>query len=90
MTDLVYPPIIAVLAQPSCCGDSNSPSWIAENVPTSGGAVIASNHVSYLDFIFVGLGADKSKRLVRFMAKDSVFPEQGVRAVDARNAPHSG
>lgn len=45
----------------------------AENVPTSGGAVIASNHVSYLDFIFVGLGADKSKRLVRFMAKDSVF-----------------
>ncbi len=44
-----------------------------ENVPTSGGAVLASNHVSYLDFIFVGLAALPSKRLVRFMAKDAVF-----------------
>jgi len=45
----------------------------AENIPTQGGAVLASNHVSYLDFIFVGLTAQPSKRLVRFMAKDSVF-----------------
>lgn len=42
-------------------------------VPTSGGAVLASNHVSYLDFIFAGLGAQKSRRLVRFMAKEAVF-----------------
>ena len=45
----------------------------AENVPRTGGAVIASNHVSYLDFIFVGLAAYQRKRLVRFMAKKSVF-----------------
>jgi len=44
-----------------------------ENFPTSGGAVIASNHVSYLDFTFVGLAAYKRGRLVRFMAKKSVF-----------------
>jgi 1-acyl-sn-glycerol-3-phosphate acyltransferase len=35
--------------------------------------VIASNHVSYLDFTFVGLGAQPAGRLVRFMAKDAVF-----------------
>jgi 1-acyl-sn-glycerol-3-phosphate acyltransferase len=34
---------------------------------------MASNHVSHLDFIFVGLGARPSKRLVRFMAKQGVF-----------------
>jgi 1-acyl-sn-glycerol-3-phosphate acyltransferase len=45
----------------------------AENVPRSGGAVIASNHISYLDFIFCGLGAHPSRRYVRFMAKDSIW-----------------
>jgi 1-acyl-sn-glycerol-3-phosphate acyltransferase len=35
--------------------------------------VLASNHVSYLDFIFCGLGAQASGRLVRFMAKQEVF-----------------
>jgi 1-acyl-sn-glycerol-3-phosphate acyltransferase len=44
-----------------------------ENLPATGGAVIASNHVSYLDFIFVGLAAYHRGRLVRFMAKKSVF-----------------
>jgi 1-acyl-sn-glycerol-3-phosphate acyltransferase len=45
----------------------------AENVPTTGGAILASNHVGYLDFTFVGWGVLPRKRLVRFMAKESVF-----------------
>jgi 1-acyl-sn-glycerol-3-phosphate acyltransferase len=45
----------------------------AEHVPASGGAIICSNHVSYLDFTFLGLAALPQKRLVRFMAKASVF-----------------
>jgi 1-acyl-sn-glycerol-3-phosphate acyltransferase len=45
----------------------------SDNVPRSGGAVLASNHVSYLDFIFAGLGANPSGRYVRFMAKDSIW-----------------
>ena len=45
----------------------------AENVPTEGGAVLASNHVGYLDFTFVGWGLRSRHRLVRFMAKESVF-----------------
>ncbi len=45
----------------------------AEHVPTTGGAVVCSNHVSYLDFTFLGLAALPQRRLVRFMAKESVF-----------------
>src|SRR5476651_1375285 len=45
----------------------------AENIPTFGGAVLMSNHLSYLDFAYAGMAAYPSKRLVRFMAKDDVF-----------------
>ena len=45
----------------------------AEHVPTSGGAIICSNHVSFFDFTFLGLGALPQHRLVRFMAKSAVF-----------------
>jgi len=44
-----------------------------ENLPRSGGAVLAINHVSYFDFIFAGKSADPIGRKVRFMAKDVVF-----------------
>jgi 1-acyl-sn-glycerol-3-phosphate acyltransferase len=45
-----------------------------ENLPAEGGAVLASNHVSYFDFMFVGLPAHhRGRRLVRFMAKKEVF-----------------
>ena len=44
-----------------------------DNVPATGGAVMAVNHVGYLDFTFAGLAAQKSGRLVRFMAKKEVF-----------------
>jgi 1-acyl-sn-glycerol-3-phosphate acyltransferase len=45
----------------------------AEHVPTSGGAIICSNHVSYFDFTYLGLAALPQRRLVRFMAKSAVF-----------------
>ncbi len=73
MRDLVYPPV----------------TWFArgvfaglglrfhfeglEHIPDSGGVVLASNHVSYLDFAFLGFGTFKRGRLTRFMAKESVF-----------------
>jgi len=44
-----------------------------EHVPATGGAIICSNHVSFLDFTFLGLAALPQHRLVRFMAKASVF-----------------
>ncbi len=47
------------------------------SIPTTGPAVLASNHLSYLDFTFVGLAGSRRRRLIRFMAKKSVF-EHGV------------
>ena len=45
-----------------------------ENIPLQGGAVLALNHTSYLDFALGGVPADRrGRRFVRFMAKDSVF-----------------
>jgi 1-acyl-sn-glycerol-3-phosphate acyltransferase len=44
-----------------------------EHVPRTGGAVLALNHVSYVDFILGGFAAQPSKRLVRFMAKRELF-----------------
>jgi 1-acyl-sn-glycerol-3-phosphate acyltransferase len=45
----------------------------SEHVPATGGAIICSNHVSFFDFTFLGLGALPQHRLVRFMAKSAVF-----------------
>ena len=45
----------------------------SEHVPTTGGAIMCSNHVSFFDFTFLGLGALPQHRLVRFMAKSAVF-----------------
>jgi 1-acyl-sn-glycerol-3-phosphate acyltransferase len=45
----------------------------SEHVPVSGGAIISSNHVSFFDFMFLGLAALPQHRLVRFMAKSAVF-----------------
>jgi 1-acyl-sn-glycerol-3-phosphate acyltransferase len=73
MSDLVYPPVIALAKTMFRLLDLRITVEGSENVPRTGGAVIACNHVSYLDFIFCGLGANESRRLVRFMAKQSIF-----------------
>ncbi|MBM6399045.1 lysophospholipid acyltransferase family protein [Phycicoccus sonneratiae] len=44
-----------------------------EHVPRVGGAVMAINHTSYLDFMYAGLPAWPHRRYVRFMAKKSIF-----------------
>ncbi|MBC7630225.1 MAG: 1-acyl-sn-glycerol-3-phosphate acyltransferase [Flavobacterium sp.] len=44
-----------------------------ENLPTSGPAVVAGNHIGFLDFTFIGYAARPRKRLIRFMAKRAVF-----------------
>lgn len=46
-----------------------------ENLPATGGGVVAINHTGYLDFTFAGLPFYRHRppRLVRFMAKQEVF-----------------
>ena len=46
----------------------------AENIPAESGAMLAGNHTGYADFILLGTGPYlHGERLVRFMAKKSVF-----------------
>lgn len=45
----------------------------AEHLPRGGGAVLAGNHVGFLDFLFVGLVGRRQGRFVRFLAKQGVF-----------------
>ena len=73
MRDYVYPPVILVARGVFGALGLRFTVQGAEHVPRQGGAVIASNHVSYLDFAFVGYGTREVGRLVRFMAKESVF-----------------
>ena len=73
MTDLVYPPVIAAIKTWFRVMGMSVTVTGAEHIPRTGGAVLASNHVSYLDFTFLGLAALPQHRLVRFMAKASVF-----------------
>ncbi len=73
MAELVYPPVIAAARTMFRVLDNRIRVEGAEHIPVRGGAVIACNHVSYLDFIFCGLGARPAKRLTRFMAKKEIF-----------------
>lgn len=44
-----------------------------EHVPKTGPAVIASNHIGLLDFVFIGYAAHTRGRLVRFVALQQAF-----------------
>ena len=42
-------------------------------IPPTGPAILASNHIGFLDFVFLGAGARLRGRLVRFMARHDAF-----------------
>ena len=74
MSDPVYRPVV-LAARTAFAGLGVHVDLVGlENMPTSGGAVLAINHTSYLDFILGGFPAYYAgHRLVRFMAKDAIF-----------------
>lgn len=45
----------------------------ADHIPRQAAAVVATNHIGYLDFAFIGFVARRQGRLVRFMAKKATF-----------------
>lgn len=52
--------------------------WVVgrDNVPTSGGAIMASNHLSFADSIFLPLMID---RRMSFLAKSDYFTGKGLK-----------
>ena len=73
MRDVTYPPVIwTALAGFKALGQTFQMTG-TEHVPRTGGVLLAYNHVGYVDFVYGGLAARPSRRLVRFMAKREIF-----------------
>jgi 1-acyl-sn-glycerol-3-phosphate acyltransferase len=75
MAELVYPPVIGAVKAFWRALDLKFDFQGQEHLPDQqhGGAVLAMNHISYLDFALVGTAALPMKRYVRFMAKKEIF-----------------
>jgi 1-acyl-sn-glycerol-3-phosphate acyltransferase len=73
MRDVTYPPIIVTAKVLFRALGMRFQLTGTENVPLEGGALLALNHVSYIDFVLGGYAAQPAGRLVRFMAKREIF-----------------
>ncbi len=73
MLDITYPPIIVSAKVLFRMLGLRFQLSGTEHVPRTGGALLAVNHVGYVDFVLAGYAAQPSNRLVRFMAKREVF-----------------
>jgi 1-acyl-sn-glycerol-3-phosphate acyltransferase len=73
MAEPVYRPVIGVARGLFAALGLKFEISGGDNVPLTGGGVVAMNHVGYLDFALVGYAFRPRKRLVRFMAKQEVF-----------------
>lgn len=73
MRDYTYPPVIVTAKVLFKALDLRFQLRGTENVPRTGGVLLALNHISYVDFVLGGFAARPSGRLVRFMAKREIF-----------------
>ena len=73
MRDLTYPPVIVTAKTGFRLLGQRFELTGTEHVPRTGGVLLAVNHIGYVDFIYGGLAANPSRRLVRFMAKREMF-----------------
>ncbi len=73
MRDLTYPPIIVTAKTGFRALGQRFAMTGTEHVPRTGGVLLAYNHIGYVDFVYGGLAAHPSRRLVRFMSKRELF-----------------
>jgi 1-acyl-sn-glycerol-3-phosphate acyltransferase len=73
MRDFVYPSVILTAKGLFKVNGMKFQKSGSEHIPRRGGAILAANHIGYVDFIFDGFAAQPSGRLVRFMAKKDAF-----------------
>ena len=78
MRDITYPPIIVTAKVGFRVLGNRFQMTGTENVPRSGGVLLAFNHIGYVDFIYGGFAAHPSRRLVRFMSKKELFDHRYV------------
>lgn len=78
MRDITYPPIIVAAKTAFKVLGQRIEMTGSEHVPRSGGVLLAYNHIGYVDFIYGGLAANPSGRLVRFMSKRELFDHRYV------------
>lgn len=69
----VVPPLAKLIWRPEIIG--------AENIPRRGGVILASNHVSFIDSVVIGVVVP---RKVVFLAKSDYFTGTGVRGAISR------
>jgi 1-acyl-sn-glycerol-3-phosphate acyltransferase len=73
MRDITYPIVIAAAKTWFKLGDIRIDKHGTENIPREGGALLAVNHLSYVDYLMAGYPSVDQGRLTRFMAKKEVF-----------------
>lgn len=73
MRDRTYPAVVAACKRLFKVLRLDFQMTGTEHIPRQGGALLAINHIGYVDFVLAGLGAQPAGRLVRFMAKKEIF-----------------
>lgn len=71
--DLTYPVIVAAAKTWFKVSAMDIHMTGAEHIPTEGGALVAVNHVSYVDYLMGGYPGAQRGRYIRFMAKKEIF-----------------
>lgn len=71
--DLTYPVIVAAAKTWFKVSAMDIHMTGTEHIPTEGGALVAVNHVSYVDYLMGGYPGAQRGRYIRFMAKKEIF-----------------
>jgi len=73
MRDITYPLVIRAAKTWFRLADIDVRMTGTEHIPSAGGALLAVNHISYVDYLMAGYPGVQQGRLTRFMAKREVF-----------------
>lgn len=73
MRDFTYPIVVAIAKTWFRVGDVRIQMTGQENIPTEGGALLAVNHLSFVDYLMAGYPGVERGRLTRFIAKKEIF-----------------
>ena len=71
--DITYPVVIAAAKTWFRVSGMQIDMTGTEHIPREGGALLAINHLSYVDYLMAGYPGERQGRLTRFMAKKEVF-----------------